>query len=140
MIKYALVCEHGHEFDAWFASSDAYDDQAEAGLIACPICDTNKVSKQIMAPAIAGRAADRGPTPDDIAKLAGKIRNHIRDTHDYVGDQFAAEARAMHAGDKDHRPIYGETTKAEAKSLKDEGVPAQPLPAALAPTPPKKLN
>jgi hypothetical protein len=54
MIRYALACEKGHVFESWFASSAAYDKQAKHGLVTCPVCDSAKVEKTIMAPRVAG--------------------------------------------------------------------------------------
>ncbi len=143
MIRYALVCDREHEFEAWFAGSDAYDKQAKKGLVECPICGSQKVEKQIMAPAVSASTRDKGKSgvpPKDFHEFAAKVRDHIKKTHVYVGDKFATEARAMHDGTKDEAPIYGEATPAEAEALRDEGVPVAPLPAPFAPTPPKKVN
>jgi hypothetical protein len=141
MIRYALACEDGHEFEAWFASSEGYDDQAARGLVECPFCASTAVRKQIMAPAVSAATREKGVSPPkDMAELAAKVRAHIRSTHVYVGDKFADEARAMHDGRKDEAPIYGEATPAEAEALRDEGVPVAPLPAPFAPLPPKKAN
>ena len=136
MIKYALACGAcAHEFEAWFASSNAYDDQSERGLVMCPSCGATDVSKQIMAPSVAGT---KKTTPEEAFKaFAAKARKHVADTHDYVGDSFADEARAMHYGDADTRPIWGKSTPKQAKELAEEGVPALPLPAPFAPPEPK---
>lgn len=139
MIRYALYCRDCEaEFDAWFASSKAYDDQAERGLVACPECDSVDTGKQIMAPAVASSKRAGAPSPEEaFDAFARQARRHIRETHDYVGGEFAGEARAMYYGEKEERPIWGEATKEEAKALKEEGVGALPLPDALAPKPPK---
>lgn len=147
MIRYALCCHDCEaEFEAWFASSAAWDDQSSRGLVTCPACDSTHVTKQIMAPAVAG--TKRGGAPKSMEEAAravlAKARDHVAKTFDYVGDDFASEARAMHYGDIDERPIWGKATLQEAKSLKDEGVPASPLPEPLAPetppTPKDKIN
>ncbi len=153
MIKYALSCIGEHEFEAWFPSSDAYDAQAKAGLVECPVCGSVKVSKQIMAPAVRASGSKSGklpmsksdslPTPEDIERVASKVREHIAKTHSYVGDKFADTARAMHYGDAETRSVWGQATPAEAKSLIEEGVSAVPLPEPFAPPMPKenkKLN
>ena len=141
MIRYALACgDCEHEFEAWFASSDAFDRQAKRELVACPDCDGRKVSKQIMAPAVKttkGKAA--APDPEKaFAEFAAKARAHVAENFDYVGDGFAEEARAMYYGETDDRPIWGETTADEREALKEEGVQAMPLPAPFAPKPPKR--
>ena len=139
MIKYALICDCGHAFEAWFRSSDDYDAQKKMGAVECVACGSAEVKKQIMSPAVkcSKKSARRA---EAFSKFAGEVRDHIAKTHVYVGDKFADEARAMHLGEKDEAPIYGEATPTEAKTLKDEGVPAAPLPPPFAPAPPKKLN
>jgi hypothetical protein len=60
MIRYALICDQAHPFEAWFGSSDAYDDQASRGLVECPFCGSKAVRKQIMAPAVVNGRAPAG--------------------------------------------------------------------------------
>lgn len=159
MIRYALACDAGHAFEAWFSSSDGYDDQAARGLVECPHCGSAQVRKQIMAPAVrtsrsrearealrpdaADTAQDAAPDADalpDMESVARKVRAHIRKHYDYVGEDFARQARAIHQGDAPQRLIYGETTPAEREQLMDEGVPCAPLPEPFAPVPAKKAN
>jgi hypothetical protein len=143
MIRYALQCEHGHGFEAWFGASADYDGQAARGLVECPACGSRAVSKQIMAPAVAGTRRS-SPEPD-LAKVqtmmmqaAREVRSHVEQNFDYVGDTFAREARDIHEGRSEKREIYGEATPAEVRKLKDDGVPCAPLPPA--PPDPAKLN
>ena len=135
MIRYALSCDHDHRFEAWFASSADYDDQAARGLVECPMCGSHAVSKQIMAPAVNG-AKKSAPSPDAAAKMhtmmmeaAREVRAHVEQNFDYVGDAFAREARDIHEGRSEKREIYGEATPADVKKLRDDGVPVAPLPA-----------
>jgi hypothetical protein len=147
MIRYALLCadcEHG--FEAWFASSSAFDDQAKRRLVACPDCDGRKVTKQIMAPAVRTSerrvaAPEAEPAIEAAAKeFAHKAQAHVAENFDYVGEDFAEEARAMYYGEQDDRPIWGETTQAEREALREEGVPALPLPPPFAPKRPKRKS
>lgn len=144
MIRYALACDDDHGFEAWFPSSDSYDDQVAKGLVDCPVCGSTAVRKQIMSPAVSAstrmKGVNEGGAPKTMEEFAAKVRAHIRNTHVYVGDKFAEEARAMHEGAKPEGPIYGEATPAEAEALRDEGVPVAPLPPPFAPAPPKKIN
>ncbi|MEE2878812.1 MAG: DUF1178 family protein [Pseudomonadota bacterium] len=135
MIRYALECRDCDAgFEAWFASSDAFDSQQERGLITCPNCGGSSVRKQIMAPSVKPSQKAGASDPEKVfGKLAAKARQHISENYDYVGDGFAEEARSMYYGERDHRPIWGETTAEERESLKDEGVPATPLPPAFVP-------
>ncbi len=140
MIRYALIClDCDFGFDAWFASSAAYDEQSEAGQISCPECDGNSIAKQIMAPSVSGTKRTGGATVTntqsdaEVAAFLDAARQHVAETFDYVGSDFADEARAIHYGETDARPIYGETTPEESNALKEEGVEALPLPAELIP-------
>lgn len=138
MIRYALQCDGDHGFEAWFGDSAAYDDQAARGLVECPHCGSRGVSKQIMAPAVAGTRKTAASSPDlakmqtMMTQMAREVRSHVEQNFDYVGDAFAREARDIHEGRSEKREIYGEATPAEVKKLKDDGVPC----AALPPPPP----
>ena len=141
MIRFALACDQGHGFDAWFSSGASYDEQSEAGVIICPDCGSDRVEKAPMAPAVLhGKGkpspADRSdpavkPQDSDgkqtYAVLEG-LRDHLKANADDVGKAFAEEARKMHYGETEARSIYGEATPEEAKALHDEGIPALPLP------------
>ncbi|MDX5331789.1 MAG: DUF1178 family protein [Pseudomonadota bacterium] len=138
MIRYALVCEHDHEFEGWFGASADFDDQQARGLLECPVCGTKAVRKQIMAPAVAGTKRTTPDLPPKaravMMEALSKVRRHVEENFDYVGDAFAAEARAIHEGRSEDRGIYGEASPAEVKALVEDGVPIAPLPA----DPPKK--
>ncbi len=143
MIRYALQCDGDHAFDAWFGTSADYDDQAARGLVECPVCGSRAVSKQIMAPAVAGtRKSAEGLDPAKMQgmmmQMAREVRSHVEQNFDYVGDAFAREARDIHEGRSEKREIYGEATPAEVRKLKEDGVPCAPLPPA--PPDPAKLN
>lgn len=141
MIRYALQCDGGHGFEAWFGASADYDDQAARGLVECPHCGSRGVSKQIMAPAVAGTrktalSADPAQLRTLMMQAAREVRSHVEANFDYVGDAFAREARDIHEGRSEKREIYGEATPAEVRKLKDDGVPCAPLPP-LPPDPAK---
>ncbi|MBX9822843.1 DUF1178 family protein [Afipia birgiae] len=148
MIRYALRCERGHEFDSWFQSSSAYDSQHKRGLVACPVCDSTKVEKAIMAPRIARKGKSKSapepvaapaedtastslvmaPQERELLSKLKELRDHVLRNADNVGNKFPDEARKMHYGDIEHRAIYGEATAEEARALIDEGVEVAPLP------------
>jgi hypothetical protein len=144
MIRYALACDQAHEFEGWFAHSADFDMQAAGGLVECPVCGSKSVQKQIMAPAVAG-AKKRGEpaapgAPEGrrqmMMEAMAHVRRHVEENFDYVGDTFAREARAIHAGKSEDRGIYGEATPAEVKGLVEDGVPVAQLP----PEPAKKTE
>jgi hypothetical protein len=142
MIKYALACDQAHEFESWFPSSGAYDEQRRRGFVTCPVCDSPRVDKQIMAPRVARTEAvlPSAPTPEaqPVALLSERekqmramlraIREHVTAHAENVGGRFADEARRMHYGEAEHRSIYGEANPAEARALLEEGVEIHPLP------------
>jgi len=134
MIRYALICELGHDFEGWFGASADFDDQATKGLLACPVCASQAVRKQIMAPALAGTkarglgGAPGGGTRAMMMDVMSKVRRHVEDNFDYVGDRFAVEARSIHEGAAEERGIYGEASQAEVKALVTDGIQVSPLP------------
>ena len=137
MIRYALACAQGHEFEGWFGGSADFDDQQARGLLTCPVCDSPEVAKQIMAPAVAGTkrtAVAGGQAPAAMQAMmmeaAGRIRAHVEANFDDVGDAFAREARAIHEGRSEERGIYGQATAKEVRALVEDGVPVAPLPDA----------
>lgn len=133
MIVFDLQCEDsGDRFEAWFRSGADYDDQRERGLVQCPVCQSSRVTKAPMAPLV-----PRKGNACNLAQLAA-IQAEILKGSDWVGDRFAEEARAMHLGEIDPRPVHGNATAAEAKSLIDEGIPVAPLPLPI--TPPDQVN
>ncbi len=137
MIVFDLRCGNAHVFEAWFASSDAYGDQRDRGLIHCPMCDDARIEKAVMAPNIAAKG-DRpaGPPPEAMkAALAAlaKAQQQALSGSEWVGRAFADRARAMHVGEADVAPIHGQATKEEAKALVEEGVPIAPLPLPVVP-------
>jgi hypothetical protein len=141
MIRYALTCDQDHVFEGWFGSSADYDDQQARGLLECPICGSKGVRKQIMAPAVAGtKKTVRDVQPAKMQAMmmeaAGRIRRHVEENFDDVGDAFASEARAIHEGRAEDRGIYGQATPKEVRELVEDGVPVAPLPAE----PPKKTE
>lgn len=130
MIRYDLKCAEGHAFDSWFAGVSAFDRLAQSGHVACPTCGSTKVEKALMAPALATReAASPLTAPRDPKEEAlTEMRRTLDATSEYVGDNFATEARAMHEGQAPARAIYGEAKAQEARALIEDGVPVIPLP------------
>ncbi len=149
MIKYALKCANRHQFESWFKSADAFDALQSQNLICCPICGQSKVEKALMAPRIgshheqgepAAQASDpqlpAGPGMQHVLTVPAspaeqalrELREKIQKNSEYVGREFAREARAIHSGDAPERSIYGEADAREARELVEEGVPVAPLP------------
>lgn len=155
MIHYTLRCDNGHEFDGWFKDSAAFDRQAKRGLVECPGCGATRVSRALMAPAIGAGARRKGrrdpvgagpappsgaPAPPAETAVAGpkipaemmaalqRMRAEIEARCDYVGKDFAAEARKLHAGESARSGIYGEATRAEAEALREEGIQVASIP------------
>lgn len=131
MIRYTLHCPDKHHFDSWFQSAGAYEALAGAGHLTCPVCGSGRVQKALMAPAVLparGAAPDLQAPADPREAALSALRREIEDKADYVGEGFAAEARAMHEGLAPERSIYGEARLDEARKLLEEGIPVAPLP------------
>ncbi len=154
MIKYALICKNGHEFESWFPSGRDFDQQSEKGLVTCPACHSPQVSKAIMAPHIVRSdnktrpsepeiilpaAAPALPEPAKPVALlddqASELRAAVRELRTKliensvdVGDKFPDEARKIHEGETPARSIRGRASLVEAKALLEEGIPLLPIP------------
>jgi hypothetical protein len=143
MILYKLHCVNEHEFEAWFNSSESYDEQLSAGDVECPHCGSLHVAKAPMAPQIAKRSsasrdlrdleqapattsdADEQRAQDlarQILRAVDKLREHVEENFDDVGENFAEEARKIHAGESEDRGIYGTASDEEAHELTKEEI------------------
>jgi hypothetical protein len=133
MIVFDLQCRDGGEtFEAWFNSSSDYEEQREAGLVQCPVCQSANVGKAPMAPRVTRKGSG-----NPLAKLAAIQAEMLKDSR-WVGDKFAETARAMHSGEIDREQVHGNATLEQAKTLVDDGIPVAPLPLPV--TPPSQIN
>ncbi len=137
MIRYALRCDRAHRFDSWFGSSADFDRLLEARMLACAVCGSQEVSKELMAPAVAASAgAAPAPSPErplsapasPAEQALAELRRRIEAESDDVGRNFAAEARRIHEGAAPERAIIGEARPADARALIEDGIPVAPLP------------
>lgn len=138
MIKYSLICEKDHDFEAWFGSSDDFEKQKKRGFVDCPVCGSNDVSKALMAPKVTGTKKSRSQDltavagspelPDDMVDKLREIKNHVLANAEDVGDKFPEEARKIHYGESEKQGIYGKASMDDVASLTEEGVNVLPLP------------
>ena len=134
MIVFDLRCEDGGDvFEAWFQSSADYDEQMQRGLVQCPVCQSARVAKAPMAPRVPAKAADASP----LARLAA-LQSAMLEKSEWVGDRFVEEARAIHVGESQARPVHGHASAADAKSLIEDGIPVAALPLPV--VPPNQVN
>jgi hypothetical protein len=134
VIVYNLRCANSHEFEGWFKDSAAFDAQAGAAKLVCPVCGLRKVEKAIMAPAVAGTKKADLSAPEEMRKMRQfmtGLRKYVQDNAEYVGPNFAEEARKIHYGETEERQIYGESTVKEAVELVEEGIDVAALPPDL---------
>jgi hypothetical protein len=156
MIRYALICDEGHSYESWFATSSSFDMQAKRRLVSCPVCGSTRVEKQIMAPAVQGARKETEvasqetnvpetsavePAPDEsqsalstepsrkLRALVHALHEEVKTKTEDVGNRFALEARKIHYGDAQERGIRGTTTPQESAALSDEGISVHALPA-----------
>jgi hypothetical protein len=137
MIKYALKCADGHDFESWFPNSGSFDQQLTRALVVCPVCATTDVGKAIMAPALAHADRIEAPSsgPDKQIAALRALRHYVMGETEDVGLRFADEARKIAEGVSEERPIRGQATRDEAKALLEDGIAILPLPLV-----PKDLN
>jgi hypothetical protein len=129
VIVYSLRCKNGHEFEGWFRDSVAFDSQSGDGLLCCPTCNSRRVEKSMMAPSLAlSRDAKPRRELGTTRQFMTGLRKYVQENAEYVGPNFAEEARRIHYGEAADRHIYGETTQEEALALEEEGVDVAPLP------------
>jgi hypothetical protein len=137
MIRYSLKCGAGHGFDSWFKSAEAYSSLQAAGQLACPVCGSDAVGKELMAPSVrparkvataAATRPDLSTPSSDLEEKIAALRRQIEANSDYVGMNFAAEARKIHAGDAPERAIHGEAKPDEARQMIEDGLPVAHLP------------
>lgn len=136
MIQFTLKCDRDHRFDSWFQSAAAFDKLKASGMVSCAVCGSTSVDKALMAPRVAvSREPQDRPEPGALStpshpaeQALAELKKRIESQSEYVGMNFAAEARRIHAGDSPERPIYGEARPDDARKLIEEGVPVAPLP------------
>lgn len=133
MIVFDLSCPSAHVFEAWFKSSADYDEQKARGLLCCPLCGSSEIGKAPMAPAVQAKGSGETPSPKQLLAALAAAQAKALETSTWVGKRFVDEARSMHLGEAEHRPIHGQATPAEARALADEGVPIAPLPLPVVP-------
>ncbi len=135
MIRFSLHCDHGHDFEAWFASGADYERQANSGLLSCPQCGSVQIDKTVMAPSVStARKREQNQAVamvESQAVVVEKVREMvraIRAASEDVGEEFPEEARKIHYGEAEARGIVGSASRDDVKSLLEEGIGILPLP------------
>jgi hypothetical protein len=153
VIHYQLQCSQNHGFDGWFKDSASFARQAKRGLLECPVCGDERVRQALMAPAVPKKGRTRRAAavpaeavapdsaapgtpvavagarmPDHVRAMMQRLRAEVERNCDYVGEDFAEEARRIHRGDSDRRGIYGEASADDAEALADEGIEVAQVP------------
>ena len=135
MIKYKLICKNcNFSFDSWFASSKEYEKLKSKNFLNCHKCNSQKVEKTLMAPKLINRDSiynleKKNTNLNDIKNKIREYQKFIKSNFDYVGENFAYEARTLHYNQKNKKTgIYGTATKNEIQELKEEGVEAEMIP------------
>ena len=135
MIKFDLICENKHIFEASFDDSSSFEKQKKKKQIACPFCNSSNVSKSVMAPNISNKSSssikinrEKNKLFSNYNKQLNKIKSEIEKNFTYVGKKFPEEARKIHYGEVKDKPIYGEATEKESQELVDEGISLVRLP------------
>lgn len=134
MIRYNLKCGAGHGFESWFKNAEGFAALQSAGQVSCPVCGSPEVEKELMAPTVRPSRKAAAAKPDlsapasELEEKLAALKKQIEENSEYVGMNFAAEARKIHAGEAPERPIHGEAKPDEARAMIEEGLPVAPLP------------
>jgi hypothetical protein len=135
MIKYKLLCK-GCEitFDSWFSSSVEYEKLKKKKFLNCHICNSLNVEKTLMSPSVfrsisKDKNDGKSEQYNEIKKKMLEYQRFIKKNFDYVGKNFANEARSFHyKNKKTSKGIYGTATKENLKELKEEGIEVEVIP------------
>ena len=135
MIKYRLICKDCETtFDSWFSSSKEYERLKKKNFINCHICNSLSVEKTLMSPSVFMTKNDFKNRSQiekykKTKKVILKYQQFIKKNFNYVGENFAYEARSIHyKNKKTSKGIYGTTTKEDLKELKEEGIETETIP------------
>ena len=131
MIKYRLVCKKCNiDFDSWFASSNEYEKLKRKKLLTCLSCNSTKIEKNLMAPKLLNIKNEKEIQKfKNVKRVVKNYQNFIKANFEYVGDNFAYEARSIHYDNKKkEKGIYGTASKKDLNELKEEGIETQVLP------------
>ena len=145
MIVFDLACDNNHPFEGWFGSADDFALQAKAGDIACPVCGSVEVARQLSAPYVntrsGGTPADESqmvPVANAAQELKKKFIEHVLSNTEDVGQRFPEEARRIFYKEAAERAIRGTASSQEVGELKEEGIDVMAIPGT--PPLPEKLH
>jgi hypothetical protein len=122
MIAFDLICSNGHRFECWFKDSASFDDQKDAGMIRCPVCDDPQVDKVLSAFAIKRNGDKKKERAFDLYEALRRVGDYVQKNFEDVGLDFTKEALKIHYGEAEKRNIKGTATPDQEKLLKEEGV------------------
>jgi hypothetical protein len=141
MVVYDLVCKKDHRFEGWFPNYEAFQKQAERRLISCPVCGSTQVEKLPHACAVHVKKEPPAPpaekkpnpaspslSPEEFKEALVRVHHYIKENFEDVGSRFAEEAREIHQGKAEQRPIHGTATPEERAEMTEEGIPHVVLP------------
>jgi hypothetical protein len=144
MIVLNLSCEHDHRFEGWFGSADDFDAQSKRGDVACPVCGSVGISRQLSAPYVNTRSDTRSDATRPVAvansarMLRQKFIEFVLQNTDDVGTKFPEEARRIHYAEAPERAIRGSASKKDIDELQKEGIDVLAVPGV--PTPPDSVH
>ena len=135
MIKYKLICKKCNlQFDSWFATSLEYEKLKKKRLLNCHECGSVEIDKTLMTPRLSNKSRDKNYHLNTLKykKINQKLKEYkkfIKNNFDYVGENFAYEARSIHYNNKKkNKGIYGTASNKEIKELNEEGIKTEMVP------------
>ena len=139
MVIYDLTCDNSHSFEGWFSGPENYQEQLSQNRIECPVCGSTTITKLLHACAVhmkkeeapvprARRPTPAMPGPEQLREALIRVHHYVQNNFEDVGAHFAEEARRIHEGEIDERPIHGTATAEEREALDDDSIPYMTLP------------
>tara|TARA_A100000164_G_scaffold297738_1_gene272083 strand:- start:258 stop:686 length:429 start_codon:yes stop_codon:yes gene_type:complete len=135
MIKYQLICKECKlTFDSWFASSKEFEKLKKKNFLSCHNCNSIDIEKSLMKPNVLNKSKSINETSlkNNNLRIKKKIKeyqNFIKNNFDYVGSNFAYEARSIHYDKKKRKKgIFGKPSKNDVIELREEGIETQSIP------------
>tara|TARA_X000000368_G_scaffold359761_1_gene303252 strand:- start:494 stop:919 length:426 start_codon:yes stop_codon:yes gene_type:complete len=134
MIKYRLLCNScSNNFDSWFATSKEYEKLKKLKLFNCPICNSTNIDKSLMTPSVINKKNNNSDINlkkhIEIKNKLKEYKKFIKNNFEYVGENFAHEARSIHyKTKKKEKGIYGKASIDEVNELLEEGIETEVVP------------
>ncbi len=117
MIVFDLQCPNHHIFEGWFGSSDDFTDQSARGLISCPICGADDISKAVMAPSIGAKSNQKSDIDLTPAPIKEDAVESVENAKPNDAVQLSAPTGASEPSMTEMKAMLSKLAEAQEKAL-----------------------